>query len=119
QDASLSEAMILDSVFTNSFDMITSSAISSNGAYWGACSGQGEIRVWEAGGYTLHRIWHSDTDMLWILALSPDGKNLAGGNWDGEIKVWDIASGALRWSSGRYANMGQMHWLAFSPDGSM
>jgi len=60
QDATLAGAMIQDSVFTGTFDATWAVAISGNGQYWAAAGKRGEVRVWEAGSQTLHRVWHSE-----------------------------------------------------------
>lgn len=117
QDASLAGALIRDSLFTEAFDIITSVAISDNGAYWAATSGRGEVRVWAAGGHALHRVWWDPTAIVWRLALSPDGLVVAGGAGNGEIKLWDIASAALLWSAGRHAS--KVNSLAFAPAGHL
>ena len=74
----------------------------------------GEIRVWAAGGQTLHRVWRAHTDMVWALTLSPDGQTLASGSWDGTVKLWEVASGTLRWV-GRHAS--HINRIVFSSDG--
>jgi hypothetical protein len=103
-------------VFTEAFDAINGLAISSNGEYWAASSRRGEVRVWEAGGQTLHRIWQAHTERAWSLAFSPDGRMLASGSWDGLVKLWEVTSGMLVWS-GRHT--GNINSVAFAPDGSM
>jgi WD40 repeat protein len=56
-------------------------------------------------------------DLVWCLAFSPDGKTLAAGTSraGGEIKIWEVA-GAREQASWQ-KNVGQVHDLAFSPDG--
>jgi WD40 repeat protein/transcriptional regulator with XRE-family HTH domain len=116
QDSSLAGALIQDSVFTATIGAITAVAISSTGEYWAASSRRGELRLWAAGGRTLHRMWRAHADMVRTLTFSPDGRTLASGSWDGAVKLWDVASGALRWS-GRHTS--QVESVAFVPDGSM
>ena len=116
QDADLSGSL-LDTVFTETFDAIMSVAISSNGAYWAACSWRGEVWIWEARGLTLRRIAQVNTHTTWRIAFSPDGDALAGGGWEGEVMLWASASGKLLWSSGPDARMGIVHSVAFAPDG--
>ncbi len=116
QDTTLAGALIQDSVFTETFDAINGVAISSDGEYWAASSRRGEVRIWGAGGRTLHRIWQAHTERVWSITFSPDGRLLASGSWDGTIKLWEVDSGALIWSS-RHAN--NINSVAFAPDGSM
>lgn len=116
QDVSMAGATIRDSVFTESFDVMTAIAINSTDDYWAAASRRGEILVWDAGGLTLHRMWRAHADMIWTLAFSPDGRMLASGSWDGAVKLWDVLSGALIWS-GRHTS--HANRVAFAPDGSV
>ncbi len=115
QDTTLAGSLIQEAVFTEAFDAINGLAISSNGEYWAASSRRGEVRVWEAGGQTLHRIWQAHTERVWSLAFSPDGRMLASGSWDGLVKLWEVTSGMLVWS-GRHT--GNINSVAFAPDGS-
>jgi WD40 repeat protein len=83
-------------------------------AEWEAGSRRGEVRVWEAAGQTLHRVWQAHTDYIYALAFSPDGHTLASGSWDCAIKLWDLKSGTLLWTERR---TNSIQSLAFAPDG--
>src|SRR2546421_3385175 len=98
QDATLAGALMRESVWTSTFDAIWAVAISRSGQYWAAGSKRGEVRVWEAGGKTLHLVWQAHTDMVWTLAFSPDERRLASESLDNSVKLWDVASGTLLWS---------------------
>ncbi len=119
QDANLSGALILDSVFNETFDVITAVAISSTGQYWAAAGRRGEVRVWEwvkEADQILHLAWQAHTDTTYALAFSSDGRTLVSGSWDDTIKLWEVASGALLWSSW---HTNGVQSLAFVPGGSM
>jgi WD40 repeat protein/transcriptional regulator with XRE-family HTH domain len=116
QDATLSGALSRDSIFTETFDAILVVAVSPDGRYWAASGKQGEVRVWEARGQTLHRVWQAHAGMVWSLAFSPVGHTLATGSHDGSIKVWDLESGALLWTGWHTNNINR---VAFAPDGSL
>jgi len=116
QDATLSNATLQDSNFTETFDAIWSVAISGSGQYWAASIGRGEVRVWEVVDERLHLIWQTHANLIQSLAFSPDCCRLAIGGQDGMIQLWDVASGALLWSA-RHANC--VNRLAFSPDGKV
>ena len=119
QDANLSYAQMRESVFTETFDVITAVAVSSDGRYWAAAGRRGEVRVWEwenGTGLVLHLIWQAHTDTTYALAFSPDGRTLASGSWDDTIKLWDVASGALFWSSW---HPNGVQCLAIAPDGDL
>src|SRR5918997_3625697 len=98
QDATLSGAVIQDSVFTETFDDILAVAISSTGAYWATGSRRGELRLWEAGGLILRHAWRAHEDMVWSLTFSPDGRTLASASSGSSFKLWDVESGTLLWS---------------------
>jgi WD40 repeat protein/transcriptional regulator with XRE-family HTH domain len=116
QDADLSGALIRDSLFTETFDAILAVAVSPDGWYWAAVGKLGEVRVWEARGQTLHRVWQAHAGMVWSLAFSPDGRALATGSHDGSIKLWDLESGSLLWTGWHTNNINR---VAFAPDGSL
>ena len=116
QDTNLSRALIRDSVFTETFDAILAVAVSLDGRYWAAAGKQGEVRVWEARGQTLRRVWQAHTGMVWSLAFDPDGRTLATGSHDGSIKVWDMESGALLWTGWHTNNINR---VAFAPNGGL
>jgi len=116
QDASLAEALLRDTTFTEAFDATRVVAISRNGTYWAAGSRRGKARVWQEGGKLLHLAWQAHTDTVAALAFSPDGRTLATGSWNGAITLWDIESGTLLWTSWHTTNIQS---LAFAPDGSL
>ncbi len=117
QDTTLSEATIQDSVFTETFDVMTAIAVSNTGEYWAAGGRRGEVKVWAADGLILHRMWRAHTDLVSALMFSPDGRTLAtSGSWDGMVKLWEVDTGALLWS-GRHTS--RINCVAFAPDGSM
>src|SRR2546421_3542723 len=116
QDATLAGALMRESVWTSTFDAIWAVAISRSGQYWAAGSKRGEVRVWEAGGKTLHLVWQAHTDMVWTLAFSPDERRLASESLDNSVKLWDVASGTLLWSG--WHTKGTT-CLAFSPNGGL
>jgi WD40 repeat protein/transcriptional regulator with XRE-family HTH domain len=116
QDASLAGAILRDTIFNETFDATWAVAVSGNGEYWAAASKRGEVRVWENGGQTLHRVWQAHTDTTYALAFSPDGRTLVSGSWDDTVKLWDMESGALLWSG--WHIHGAL-CVAFIPDGSL
>jgi WD40 repeat protein len=123
QNASLSGALIHDTVFTEAISATWKVAISKNGSLWAASGMQGKVRIWEEDSRTLHLIWRAHSDMVQALAFSPNGRTLASGSIDGTVKLWDLEKcshgaspcDALLWT-GRQ-NSPQI--LAFSPDGSV
>jgi WD40 repeat protein/transcriptional regulator with XRE-family HTH domain len=114
QDTTLAGATVRDTAFTETFSAIWAVAISNDGQYWAAGSGQGEVWVWEAGGKTLHLVWQAHMDTIRALSFNPDGRSLASGSDDGLVKLWDLESGALLWTSWQTKSIEN---LAFAPDG--
>ena len=116
QDATLSGALLRESVFTETFDAIWAVAISRSGQYRATGSKRGEVRVWREAGQTLHLVWQAHTDFVWTLAFSPDERTLASGSPDGSVKLWDVESRALLWAGWHTKGT---NCLAFSPDGGL
>lgn len=114
KDTSLANALLQDSVFTETFDAITAVATDRAGHYWAAACRRGEIRIWGENGRLLRHVWRAHANMIWALAFSPDGSKLASGSWDGQVKLWEVASMSLLWS-GRHTS--HVNSIAFSPDG--
>ncbi len=114
QDTTLAGATVRDTAFTETFSAIWAVAISNDGQYWAAGSGQGEVWVWEAGGKTLHLVWQAHTDTIRALSFNPDGRSLASGSDDGLVKLWNLESGTLLWTSWQTKSI---ETLAFAPDG--
>ena len=93
QDTNLSGATVQDTVFTETFDVITAVAISPSGRYWAAASMRGELLVWREAGQTLHRFRQAHTDQIWTMAFGPDERSLVTGSFDGTLKLWDAGAG--------------------------
>lgn len=73
------------------------------------------IRMYQAGTGELR---HTLTGLGLSVAVSPNGQVLAAPGWnkDTQIHLWDIATGASL--ANLHAHNGQIHGLAFSPDGN-
>ncbi|MCC6615968.1 MAG: helix-turn-helix domain-containing protein [Anaerolineae bacterium] len=114
QDTSLAGASIHATIFTDVFDVPMGIAISPDGARWAAGSGKGEVRIWEATGQTLSRMWQAHIGMIWSLAFSSDNKVLVTVGLDNLVKAWDVQSATLLWAGNQRGNA---YCVAFAPDG--
>lgn len=83
QDTTLSGATLQETVFTESFEVATS----SDGSYWAMGSRRGGARVCRDDGKILDLVWQAHTAAVQALAFSPDEQTLATGSWDGTIKL--------------------------------
>jgi WD40 repeat protein/transcriptional regulator with XRE-family HTH domain len=116
QDTTVSNALMRDIFFTQTFSAVLAVDVSKSGDYWAASTIHGDVMVWTGTGLTLHRAWRAHSDMIWALKFSRDGRFLATGSWDCAVKVWDCAIGTLLWS-GRHGS--HVNGVAFSPDGRL
>jgi len=118
QDATLTGALMRESVWTSTFDAIWAVAISRSEQYWAAGSRRGEVWVWEReqeAGQTLHQVWQAHSANAFALAFSPDGGTLASASWDGSVKLWELESG--RCLQTLVGHTERVQALAWSPDG--
>jgi WD40 repeat protein len=116
-EVNFAHADLATSVFTDTFGIILSVALSSHGDLLAAGTTTGEIRFWHAAnGLPLQTI-RGHNDWVRSVTFSPDGKILASGSDDQTIHLWEV-------SSGQCLNtlQGHSHWVssvAFSPDGKI
>lgn len=100
---------------------VTGAAWSPDGARLAACSGDGRLRVWEAGDLAREPSVVLDVPGEWprTVVWSPDGALLVCATRDARLTSWDAAS--WRWSAtvrhGAREDGGGHGALAFSPDG--
>jgi hypothetical protein len=81
----------------------------------------GRLLVWDASQGTVLVDAESPGDQLCTVAFSPDGKRLAtaAGKLASCVKLWDAATGRPVPTSFAAVHRGNIHALAFSPDGAM
>ena len=121
QHTNLSEAIIRDSIFSESYGSIGALAISGNGEYLVATNMSGEIIVWKAATLSMYRIWQyyaANIGRLSRFALSSDGHTIAIALQMDRIKLWELENGTP--ITTLYSDISPfiLPEVAFSPDGS-
>jgi WD40 repeat protein len=98
---------------------INSAALSPNGLYLAAATGQGlgvgNARIWEVNsGRQLHR-FTTEQGPFWIVAWSPSGDKLAIGDHEGKIRTYETSTWTL--SSELDGPRSYIRFIVWSPDG--
>jgi RNA polymerase sigma factor (sigma-70 family) len=90
-----------------------------------ASAADGTIRLWDAATGAERRRFRGDGNGFWTVALSPDNKTVASGEGN-QLRLWDLATGqeVRRFPGHRGKDPasnapGQVHRVAFSPDGTL
>ncbi|KAF2686545.1 hypothetical protein K458DRAFT_415891 [Lentithecium fluviatile CBS 122367] len=90
-------------------------AFSPNGKTLASASGDGTVKLWDAGSGKALQTLKGHSSWVNSVAFSPDGKTLASASGDGTVKLWDAGSGkALQTLKGHSS---WVNSVAFSPDG--
>ncbi len=94
---------------------VSAVGFSPDGRCVAAGTGEGIIKLWDAGaGRELHTL-PGHQGFVTALAFNPDGRRLASAGRDGLVKVWDVQAGQeLQEYKG---HLNEVYGVAFSPDG--
>ncbi len=99
---------------------LTALAFSPDAKYLASAAKGEPVRLWDLAASKVVRTWFEEVRKNGpdLLAFSPDSKVLAAANVvEGTVHLWAVTGdGAIR---GETAHTGQIHCLAFSPDGSL
>jgi WD40 repeat protein/transcriptional regulator with XRE-family HTH domain len=116
QDATLAEATLHETVFTDAFDPVHAIAVSPDGRYWAAGSNSsGQVYLWLDEGRVPHLALQAHSDRVTAVAFSPDGTMFATASWDGTLKLWSVAGGERLWASREQQSV--VSSISFHPDG--
>ena len=75
-------------------DGVAAVAFSPDGQRLASESGDGTVKLWDAGSGSLLQTLEGHTDWVSAVAFSPDGQRLASASNDGTVKLWDAGSGS-------------------------
>jgi WD40 repeat protein/transcriptional regulator with XRE-family HTH domain len=116
QYANLSQAQITQGIFAEPFDTISSLACSPDGRLLASGAYNGDVRIWDLHGSTLHGQCRGHSGGVHSVAWSPDGTLLASAGSDTMIWLWEMPSGQRR---GTFQGAGApIRSLAWCPDGT-
>jgi WD40 repeat protein/transcriptional regulator with XRE-family HTH domain len=88
QEASFAHADLSGSVFMDTFDGVSSLALSQDGNYLAVGSLNGKLRIWQINKGQVQLAYTGYTRTAWALAFSPDSIILASGSIDANIRLW-------------------------------
>jgi len=118
REVNFSQTDLANSVFTETFDLILSVALSPDGRLLAAGTTNGRIWVWGIVNHQLILTCDAHPSWIWSICFSPDGRMLAsGGTADQLIYLWDAQTGQCLKTLSGYPGCA---WsICFSPDGQM
>ena len=110
---SFAHADLARSIFTKTFEGITSVAFSPNGELLASGTTSGEIWIWLATGDKLLQTYHEHTDWVRAIAFSPDNTTLVSCADDYTIRLWNVGTNQ---SSKRLQEHYKVWSVAISPN---
>ena len=114
RDVDFSNSVISKSIFTQTFNGITSIAFNPTGDLFAAGEGQGDVRLWNVADQQQIAIYRGHTGWILAIAFSPDGNLIASTSDDQTIKIWDLQTGQCLKTF--HGHIHQARSIAFSPN---
>ena len=119
QHTNLSEAIMRDSIFSETFGSIGAMAISGNGEYLVATNMTGGVILWKAATLSMYRVWQNYTknkNAMARFSLNSDGRTIVTGVQMDGIKLWELENGTLLTTFYSYIKQHIVYEVVFSPD---
>lgn len=113
-DVDLRHAALGHTRFTNSFGIVSSVAVSTDGQFVAAGAGRSLV-IWQLDSAQPYMVFEEHPSEIADIAFAPDGQHLASVGFDGTLFLWDMAVGAP--VARKQLQLGTLLSLAFSPDG--
>jgi WD domain, G-beta repeat len=83
-------AHFAQTLFTDTFGIIHTIAVSPDGNLIAAGTRGGDVRIWNIQDGSPTVTWHEHTDSVWCVAFSDDGELLASAGGDRTVRIWDL-----------------------------
>jgi WD40 repeat protein len=96
-------------------DGVSAVGFSPDNRYVAAGTGDGTIKLWDAGDGRVRHTLPTHQGFVTALAFGPDSRRLASVGRDSLVKIWDVQAGHEIWEYKGHLN--EVYGVAFSPDG--
>lgn len=117
QDCDFTEADLAKTLFTETFGLVLSMALSPDGQLLATGTASGEIRLWQVQEGKQLFASEGHTDWIGAIAFSSDNHTIASGSDDQTIRLWDARTGnCLKVLTG---HTNRVKSITFAPNGKI